>query len=98
MEDIAEVERTASGEYLAPQGKLTISMSSVLGRTHVLPIVVEFQRAFSGVRVRVQLTDRTMNLLEEHVDVAVRIGELPDSSIIATRVGMIRPVLCASPA
>jgi len=98
MENIAEVERTASGEYLMPQGELAISMSSVLGRTHVLPIVVEFQRAFSGVSVRVQLTDRTVNLLEEHVDVAVRIGELPDSSMIATRVGMIRPVLCASPA
>src|SRR5262245_55700438 len=92
LEEIAEVERTASGEYRAPQGELTISLSAVLGRTHVLPIVVDFQRAFPEVRMRVQLTDRTVNLLEEHVDVAVRLGELPDSSMITTRVGQARPV------
>jgi DNA-binding transcriptional LysR family regulator len=98
VEEIAEVERTASGEYRKPQGELTISLSAVLGRTHVLPIVVEFQRSFPDIRMRMQLTDRTVSLLEEHVDVAVRIGELPDSSMIATRVGLIRQVLCASPA
>ena len=98
IEEIAEVERTAAGEYRAPQGELTISLSAVLGRTHVLPVVVEFQRTFPDIRVRLQFTDRTVNLLEEHVDVAVRIGELPDSSMIAKRVGLIRLMLCASPA
>ena len=98
IEDIAEVERTASGEYRAPQGELTISLSSVLGRTHILPVVVEFQRAFSDVRIRMQLTDRMVNLAEEHVDVAVRLGELPDSSMIAARIGLIRHVVCTSPA
>jgi DNA-binding transcriptional LysR family regulator len=98
IEEIAEVERTASGEYRAPQGELTISLPAVLGRTHVLPIVVEFQRTFPDIRMRMQLTDRFVSLLEEHVDVAVRVGELPDSSMIATRVGLIRQVLCASPA
>src|SRR5262249_51994989 len=98
VEEIAEVERAATGEYRAPQGELTISVSAVLGRTHVLPIVVEFQRTFPDIRIRLQFTDRAVNLLEEHVDVAVRIGELPDSSLIATRVGLIRPLLCASPA
>ncbi|WP_413989311.1 LysR family transcriptional regulator [Labrys okinawensis] len=98
MEEIADIERTASGEYRAPQGELTISMTAVLGRTHVLPIVVEFLNMFPDIRVRVQLTDRAVNLLEEHVDVAVRIGELPDSSMIGARVGLIRPVFCASPA
>jgi DNA-binding transcriptional LysR family regulator len=70
----------------------------VLGRTHVLPIVVEFQRAFPDIRMRMQMTDRGVNLLEEHVDVALRVGELSDSSMIATRVGLIRQVHCASPA
>jgi DNA-binding transcriptional LysR family regulator len=98
IEEIAEVERTASGEYRAPQGELTISLPAVLGRTHVLPIVVEFQRTFPDIRMRMQLTDRSVNLLEEHVDVAVRVGELPDSSLMATRVGQIRQILCASPA
>jgi DNA-binding transcriptional LysR family regulator len=98
IEDLAEIERTASGEYRAPQGELTISLSAVLGRTHVLPILVEFLGKFPDIRARVQFTDRVVNLLEEHVDVAVRIGSLPDSSMIATRVGLIRQMLCASPA
>jgi DNA-binding transcriptional LysR family regulator len=98
MEEIAEVERTASGEYRAPQGELTISLPAVLGRTHVLPIVVEFQRDFPDIRMRMQLTDRGVSLLEEHVDVAVRVGELSDSSMIATQVGLIRQVHCASSA
>ena len=98
IEEIAEVERTATGEYRAPQGELTISLPAVLGRTHILPVVVEFQRSFPDVRVRLQFTDRAVNLLEEHVDLAVRIGELPDSSLIAKRVGLIRLMLCASPA
>ena len=98
IEEIAEVERTAAGEYRAPQGELTISVSAVLGRTHVLPLVVEFQRSFPDVRVRLQFTDRFVDLVEEHVDVAVRIGDLPDSSMIAKRVGLIRLMLCASPA
>ena len=97
MDDIAEAERTASGEYQLPQGELSISMSAVLGRTYVMPIITEFLRTFPDIRMRAQLTDRIVNLLEEHVDVAVRIGELPDSSMITTRVGLIRPVLCASP-
>ena len=98
MEEIAEIERTASGEYRAPQGELIITAPAVLGRTHVLPVVAEFQRAFPDIRVRLQLMDRYVNLVEEHVDVAVRIGELADSSMIATRLGLIHRVLCASPA
>jgi len=98
IEEIADVERTAAGEYRAPQGEMTISLPAVLGRTHVLPVLVEFQRTFPDIRVRLQFTDRAVNLLEEHVDVAVRIGELPDSSMIAKRVGLIRKMLCASPA
>ena len=98
IEEIGEVERTASGEYRAPQGELTISLSAVLGRTHVLPIVVEFQRTFPDIRMSMQLTDRIVSLLEEHVDVVVRLGELPDSNMITTRVGQVRQVLCASPA
>ena len=98
MEEIAEIERTASGEYRAPQGELIITAPAVLGRTHVLAVVAEFQRAFPDIRVRLQLMDRYVNLVEEHVDVAVRIGELADSSMIATRLGLIHRVLCASPA
>jgi DNA-binding transcriptional LysR family regulator len=98
VEDLTEAERTASGEYRKPQGELVISVPTTMGRTHALPVAVEFLRAQPDIRMRVQLTDRAVNLLEEHVDLALRIGELPDSSMIAVRVGLIREVLCASPA
>jgi DNA-binding transcriptional LysR family regulator len=98
MEEISEVERTASGEYRAPQGELIVSTPAVMGRSHVLPVIAEFLSAFPDVRIRLQLTDRYVNLVEEHIDLAVRVGELPDSSMIATRVGSIGMVLCASPA
>jgi DNA-binding transcriptional LysR family regulator len=98
VEDIAEAERTATGEYRKPQGELIISVPTTMGRTHALPVAVEFLRAQPDIRMRVQLTDRAVNLLEEHVDLVLRIGELPDSSMIAVRVGLIREVLCASPA
>jgi DNA-binding transcriptional LysR family regulator len=81
LDDIKEAERTASGEYRAPQGELVISVSIVFGRTHVLPILAEFLQVYPDVQVRMQQTDRTVSLIEEHVDLAVRFGELPDSSL-----------------
>jgi DNA-binding transcriptional LysR family regulator len=97
MEDIAEAERVAAGEFLKPRGELTISVPQVMGRVHVMPIVTEFLRAYPDIRMRVQLNNRNADLLEEDVDLALRIGELPDSNLIATRVASIRQVLCASP-
>ena len=98
VEDIAETERIASGEYREPQGELIVSASQVLGRSQLLPIVVEFLRTYPDIRVRVRLNNRNVNLIEEHIDLALRVGELPDSSMMSTRVGLIRQVLCASPA
>jgi DNA-binding transcriptional LysR family regulator len=98
LEEIGEAERAASGEYSAPKGDLTITAPIVFGRLHVLPIVVEFLKTYSDIDIRMVLADRITNLLEEQVDVAIRIGELPDSSLIATRVGSIHRVVCGSPA
>ena len=97
MDDLTEAERTAAGEYHAPQGELIISVPQIVGRAHALPVIVDFLRAYPDIRIRVQFVNRNVNLLEEQVDVAMRVGELPDSSMIGTRVGMIRQVLCASP-
>ncbi|WP_218583831.1 LysR family transcriptional regulator, partial [Pseudomonas akapageensis] len=97
LAEIAQAERTASGEYHAPQGELIISAPAIMGKMHVVPVVVEFLRTYADIRVRLQLTDRNVNLLEEHVDLAIRFGELPDSSMIATRIALLRQVLCASP-
>jgi DNA-binding transcriptional LysR family regulator len=98
MEELAEVERVATGEYRKPHGELTISAPQGMARGDLLPVIVEFQRTYPDIRMRVQLTERNVNLVEEHIDVALRVGELPDSSMIATRVALIRRVLCASPA
>ena len=98
MEDIAEAERNAAGEYLAPRGELTISVSQIMGRVHVMPVVEEFLRAYPDISMRVLLNDRRVDLLEEDVDLALRVGELADSSLIALRLGWFRRVLCASPA
>ena len=85
LEDIGEAERLAAGEFRAPQGELNFSVPVVMGRIHVMPVVVEFLRSYPDIRMRIQLTDRNVNLLDEHFDLAVRVGELPDSSMIGTR-------------
>ena len=98
LDEIGEAERAASGEYSAPRGELQITAPIVFGRLHVLPIVTAFLAAFPDINIRLVLADRMVNLLEEHADLAVRIGALADSALVATRVGSIRRVACASPA
>jgi DNA-binding transcriptional LysR family regulator len=97
LDDVSESERVASGEFRAPKGELIITAPIVFGRFHVLPVTMEFLKAYPDVQIRCVLSDRVVNLLEDHVDLAVRIGELPDSSLIASRVGSIRRVVCGSP-
>ena len=98
LEEIEEAERSASGQYNAPQGELVLTAPIVFGRLHVLPIVTEFLKAQPRVDVRLILADRTLNLVEDHLDLAVRIGSLPDSSLVATQIGRTRHVVCANPA
>jgi DNA-binding transcriptional LysR family regulator len=97
LEDIGAAERAAAGEYSAPRGELIMTAPIVFGRLHVLPVVIAFLEAYPEIDVRLALADRVINLLEDHVDLALRIGELPDSSLVATRLGAIRRVVCASP-
>ncbi|RYH10437.1 LysR family transcriptional regulator [Tropicimonas sp. IMCC6043] len=98
LEDVAEAERAAAGEYSAPVGLLTLTAPIVFGRLHVLPVVAAFLRAYPEVDVRLELTDRPVSLQEERIDAAIRIGQLPDSSLRARRIGQVRRVICASPA
>ena len=98
LENMAQAERAASGEYLAPTGQLVVAAPIVFGRLHVLPVVTEFLAAYPKVDVRLLQSDRLAHLVEDHIDCAVRIGELPDSGMIAVRLGTVRRVVCASPA
>ncbi|MHC2255039.1 DNA-binding transcriptional LysR family regulator [Bradyrhizobium embrapense] len=96
LADVAEAERAVSGEYKTPRGELSVSTLVALGRSCLQPILSEFLMTFPEVDVHLNLEDRTVNLLEEHIDVALRVGELADSSLIAVRVGQIHRVVCAS--
>ncbi|RWP02566.1 MAG: LysR family transcriptional regulator [Mesorhizobium sp.] len=98
LDEVGEAERTAAGEYSAPTGELIITAPIVFGRLHVLPVVTGFLAVYPDVAIRLMLADRITQLTEEHIDLAVRIGELPDSSLVATRIGSIRRVVCATPA
>lgn len=97
LDDLREMERAASGEHEAPRGELVVTAPVGLGSHHVAPIVAEFLAAYPGIDVQLELTDRMVSLAEERVDVAVRVTELPDSSLRAIRVGAARSVVCASP-
>ncbi|MNU73843.1 HTH-type transcriptional regulator DmlR [compost metagenome] len=98
LEDIGEAERAATGEYASPKGELVVTAPVVFGRLHVVPVVAEFLAHYPEIDINLVLTDRVVHLMDEHADVAVRIGELPDSMLMATEVGTVRRVVCASPA
>jgi DNA-binding transcriptional LysR family regulator len=98
LETLREAERAAAGEYALPKGELVISASLVFGRHYVTPVVAEFLAAHPGISVQLALSDSIVNLLEEPIDCAIRIGELPDSRLRASRIGAARRVVCASPA
>lgn len=97
LDDLHETERIASGEFHAPRGELVVTAPILFGRLHILPVIAEFLAAYPEINVRLALSDRNLHLLDEHVDMAVRIGALPDSRMVATRIGSMRTVVCASP-
>ena len=97
LEQVADAERMAAGEYSAPRGDLAVTAPIVFGRLHVLPLVAEFLTRYPEINIRLVLSDRNADLIDEHLDMAIRIGALPDSSMIATRIGAVRHVICASP-
>lgn len=97
LEELGEAERAASGEYRAPRGELLVTAPIMFGKLHIAPIVHEFLGIYPDVTVRLVLADNVVDLVENHVDVALRIGNLPDSSLIARRVGHVGWVVCASP-
>jgi DNA-binding transcriptional LysR family regulator len=97
IEQVDEAEREATGEYRMPKGRLAVTAPLVFGRRHVLPVATEFLQTYPDIDLRLVLTDHVLDLLEENLDLAIRIGNLPDSSLVATRVGTTRHVVCASP-
>jgi DNA-binding transcriptional LysR family regulator len=97
LADLAEIEQAAAGQGSAPRGELAVTAPMLFGRLHVLPIVNEFLEEHPEVTARLLLLDRPLDLIEERLDAAIRIGPLADSSAIATRLGALRRVVVASP-
>jgi DNA-binding transcriptional LysR family regulator len=98
LSEIDNAEKDAVGEIAVPHGNLTVTTPVTFGRLVFAPIVCAFLNAFPRVTVSALLLDRVANLVEEGIDAAVRIGSLPDSSLVARRIGEVRRVLIASPA
>ncbi|WP_206607239.1 LysR family transcriptional regulator [Rhizobium tubonense] len=95
---IDEAEASAGGSHASPSGVLTVTAPVLFGQIYIMPILIEFLREHPAVTGRVLLFDRVVSLVEEGIDVAIRIGQLQDSDYVATRIGSVRRVVCGAPA
>ncbi|MBI2510211.1 MAG: LysR family transcriptional regulator [Betaproteobacteria bacterium] len=97
LADVEAAEESVAGGNAEPRGQLTVTAPVLFGRMFVMPGIVDYLSRYPKTEVSAVLLDRSVNLLEEGIDVGVRIGELADSTMRALRVGSVRIVLCASP-
>lgn len=97
LTDLALADEAVAGLHGTPRGRLTLTAPVLFGALHVAPIVTEYLQRYPQVVASCWFLDRVVNLMDEGVDIAVRIGELPDSSLQALRVGQVRRVICAAP-
>ncbi|MGF6126231.1 DNA-binding transcriptional LysR family regulator [Pseudomonas frederiksbergensis] len=98
LAEVQEAEDSAAGSHAQPRGQLTITAPVLFGELFVTPLMVSYLNQFPEVTINGLLVDRVVSMVEEGIDVAVRIGDLPDSNQHAIRVGEVRRVICASPA
>ncbi|WP_037071821.1 LysR family transcriptional regulator [Rhizobium sp. CF142] len=98
LADLSEAEAAAAGAYGRPTGTLTVTTSVMFGTMFVMPLMTEYLDLYPDVIGRSLFVDRVVGMVEEGIDVAIRIGHLPDSGLTATRVGQVRRVICGSPA
>ncbi|NJD25528.1 MAG: LysR family transcriptional regulator [Betaproteobacteria bacterium] len=97
LHEADEADEAAAGINAAPRGHLAVTAPVMFGRIYVMPIVTAYQEAYSETTVSALFVDRVVNLADEGFDVGIRIGNLPDSSLRAIRVGQVRLVVCGSP-
>lgn len=98
LSDLRDAERLVIGTITEPQGTLTVTAPVVFGRSHVVPIVTELLKRHERLSINLLLLDRLVQIVEEGIDIAIRIGELNDSALHAVTLGQVRRVLVASPA
>lgn len=97
LDEMAEAEEAAVGSHAAPRGELRVTAPALFGRLYVTPILGEFLDQYPAVTCQALFVDRIVNLIDEGQDIAIRIGNLPDSSLTAVRVGAVRRVVFAAP-
>lgn len=97
LADVAEAEAAAGGSYATPTGVLTVTASALFGQDYIAPILTEYLDQNPEVNVRGLFVDRITNMVDEGIDVGIRIGALADSSFSAIRVGAVRRVVCGAP-
>lgn len=98
LAELADAERQLAGTLLDPAGQLHITASTVFGRMHVTPVIAEMIDRHTALDIRLMLIDRNVRIVEEGIDVAVRIGPLADSALRSVRIGAVRQAIVASPA
>lgn len=98
LAEVAEADEAAAGIHAAPRGNLAVTAPALFGRMYVMPGIVDYLRRHPDVTVSALFVDRVVNLIDEGLDVGVRIGELPDSTMRAIRAGQVRRIVCAAPA
>lgn len=97
LHELAQAEATAAGVHATPTGTLAVTASALFGKMYVLPVLTQYLDLYPGVTARALFLDRTVNIVDEAVDVAVRIGTLEDSALTAIKVGSVQPVVCGAP-
>jgi len=98
LSDLGDAERAARGALDVPRGTLTVTAPAAFGGLYVRPVLDSYLDRYADVRVRLSLLDRVVNLIDEGFDAAIRIAHLPDSALIAIKLGEVRRLICASPA
>ena len=97
LQELDEAEKAAIGTHITPRGELRVTAPVLFGRMFVTPILGDFLSRYPEVSAQTLFVDRVVNLMDEGLDVAIRIGDLPDSSLTAVKAGEVRRVLFASP-
>jgi DNA-binding transcriptional LysR family regulator len=95
--EIEEAEAAVSARKMEPRGVLAVTAPLLFGRMHIAPVVVDYLGRYPKASVNLLLTDRSVSLVEEGMDAAIRIGELADSTLVARRLGAVPRVVCAAP-
>ncbi len=97
LAELTEAEESASGSYALARGQLVITAPVLFGELYITPLMVDYLNEHPQVSIKALMVDRVINMMDEGVDVALRIGHLPDSGLYALRVGSVRRVVCAAP-